>query len=101
MEISDDAKARLTNRVNRIVADIDVYEVEKQEITRELTSNFYDHSMTHATERGSKVIEKQDVDAVFAESEDPKEIAAGYMQSYVNSLRGQVSSRGRSRTSSI
>jgi uncharacterized RDD family membrane protein YckC len=87
MEISDDAKARLTNRVNRIVADIDVYEVEKQEITRELTSNFYDHSMTHATERGSKVIEKQDVDAVFAESEDPKEIAAGYMRSYVNSLQ--------------
>ncbi len=80
MEISDDAKARLTNRVNRIVADIDVYEAEKKEITRELTSNFYDHSMTHATERGSKVIEKQDIDAVFAESEDPKEIAAGYMQ---------------------
>ncbi len=87
MEISDDAKARLTNRVNRIVADIDVYEAEKQEITRELTSNFFDHSMTHATERGSKIIEKQDVDAVFAESEDPREIAAGYMQSYVNSLR--------------
>jgi uncharacterized RDD family membrane protein YckC len=87
MEISDDAKARLTNRVHRIVADIDVYEAEKQEITRELTSSFYDHSMTHAMERGSKIIEKQDVEAVFAESEDPREIAAGYMQSYVNSLR--------------
>lgn len=87
MEISDDAKARLANRVNRIVADIDVYEAEKNEITRELTSNFYDHSMTHATTRGSKIIEKQDVDAVFAESEDPKEIAAGYMKSYVDSLQ--------------
>jgi len=86
---------RLTNRVNRIVADIDVYEAEKKEITRELTSNFYDHSMTHATARGSKIIEKLDVDAVFAESEDPKEIAAGYMKSYVNSLqRAGIVSRG-------
>jgi uncharacterized RDD family membrane protein YckC len=78
---------RLTNRVSRIVADIDVYETEKKEITRELTSNFYDHAMVHAQERGSATIEKQDVEAVFAESEDPREIAAGYMASYVSSLR--------------
>ncbi|OPY27763.1 MAG: RDD family protein [Methanocella sp. PtaU1.Bin125] len=95
MEISDDAKARLTNRVNRIVADIDVYEAEKKEITRELTSNFYDRSMTRAMARGSKIIEKQDVDAVFADSEDPKEIAAGYMHTYVSSLqRAGILSRG-------
>jgi uncharacterized RDD family membrane protein YckC len=78
---------RLTNRVGRIVGDIDVYEAEKKEITRELTSNFYDHAMVHARERGSQTIERQDIEAVFAESEDTKEIAAGYMQSYVNALR--------------
>jgi uncharacterized RDD family membrane protein YckC len=78
---------RLTNRVSRIVGDIDVYEVEKKEITRELTSNFYDHAMVHAQERGSKTIERQDIEAVFAESEDPREIAAGYMASYVSGLR--------------
>jgi uncharacterized RDD family membrane protein YckC len=87
MEISDDAKMRLTNRVSRIVNDIDVYEAEKKEIRRELTSHFYDHAMVHAQERGSNLIEKQDIEAVFAESEDPREIAAGYMQSYVNSLK--------------
>jgi Predicted membrane protein/domain len=87
MEISDEAKMRLANRVNRIVGDIDVYDAEKREITRELTSHFYDSAMTHAAERSSGTIEKQDVEAVFAESEDPKEIAAGYMQAYVNSLR--------------
>jgi uncharacterized RDD family membrane protein YckC len=87
LEISDEARARLTNRVSRIVGDIDVYEAEKKDITRELTSHFYDHSMTHAQARGSNVIEKQDIEAVFAESEDPKEIAAGYMKSYVNSLK--------------
>jgi uncharacterized RDD family membrane protein YckC/histone H3/H4 len=87
LEISDEAKARLTHRVSRIVADIDVYEAEKKEITRELTSNFYDHAMVHAQERGSQTIEKQDVEAVFAESEDPREIAAGYMASYVSGLR--------------
>lgn len=87
MGISDEAKARLTHRVSRIVADIDVYEAEKKEITRELTSHFYDHAMVHAQERGSQTIEKQDVEAVFAESEDPREIAAGYMASYVSGLR--------------
>jgi uncharacterized RDD family membrane protein YckC len=85
--ISDEAKARLTHRVSRIVADIDVYEAEKKEITRELTSHFYDHAMVHAQERGSQTIEKEDVEAVFAESEDPREIAAGYMASYVSGLR--------------
>jgi uncharacterized RDD family membrane protein YckC len=87
LEISDEAKSRLTHRVSRIVADIDVYEAEKREITRELTSNFYDHAMVHAQERGSQTIERQDVEAVFAESEDPREIAAGYMASYVSGLR--------------
>lgn len=86
LEISDDARTRLTNRVNRIVGNIDVYETEKREITRELTSHFYDHAMVHARERGSGIIEKQDIEAVFAESEDPEEIAAGYMQSYVSGL---------------
>jgi uncharacterized RDD family membrane protein YckC len=85
--ISDEAKARLTHRVTRIVADIDVYEAEKKEITRELTSHFYDHAMVHAQERSSQTIEKQDIEAVFAESEDPREIAAGYMASYVSGLR--------------
>lgn len=78
---------RLTNRVSRIVGDIDVYEAEKKEITREMTSHFYDHAMMHAQERGSQTIEKQDIEAVFAESEDPREIAAGYMASYVSGLR--------------
>ncbi len=78
---------RLTNRVSRIVGDIDVYEAEKKEITRELTSHFYDHAMMHAQERGSTTIERQDIEAVFAESEDPREIAAGYMASYVSGLR--------------
>jgi uncharacterized RDD family membrane protein YckC len=87
MEISNDAKARLTNRVSRIVSDIDVYESEKREITRELTSHFYDHAMSHACERGSSIIEKQDIEAVFAESEGPREIAAGYMQTYLSGLR--------------
>jgi uncharacterized RDD family membrane protein YckC len=78
---------RLTNRVSRIVGDIDVYEAEKKDITRELTSHFYDHAMMHAQERGSKSIERPDIEAVFAESEDPREIAAGYMASYVSGLR--------------
>jgi uncharacterized RDD family membrane protein YckC/histone H3/H4 len=85
--ISDEARARLTNRVNRIVSDIDVYEAEKKDITRELTSNFYDHAMVHAQSRGSQTIEKQDIEAVFAESEDPREIAAGYMAAYLSGLR--------------
>ena len=87
MEISNEARERLNSRVARIVRDIDVYETEKKEITRELTSNYYDHAMAHAQERGSQAIEKQDVEAAFAGSEDPKEIAAGYMESYVNALR--------------
>jgi uncharacterized RDD family membrane protein YckC len=78
---------RLTNRVSRIVGDIDVYEAEKKEITLEMTSHFYDHAMVHAQERGSQAIEKQDIEAVFAESEDPREIAAGYMAAYVSGLR--------------
>jgi hypothetical protein len=78
---------RLTNRASRIVNDIDVYEAEKKDITRELTSHFYDHAMTHAPERGSKSIERQDIEAIFAESEDPREIAAWYMASYVSGLR--------------
>jgi uncharacterized RDD family membrane protein YckC len=87
LEISNEARERLNNRVARIAGDIDVYEAEKKEITRELTSHFYDHAMSRAQGRGSGTIEKQDVEAVFAESEDPKEIAAGYMQSYVSGLR--------------
>ena len=72
--------------MSRILRDIELYEAEKKEIAGELTSNFYDRAMARAQARGSNVIEKQDVEAVFAESEDPKEIAAGYMQAYVSSL---------------
>lgn len=86
MEINKEAKARLDNRVARIIGDIDVYDSDKQEIVRELNSHFYDASMTRAQARGSGVIEKDDVEAVLADSEDPKEIAAGYMKSYVSSL---------------
>lgn len=86
LEISKDAKARLDNRVSRIVGDIDIHEADKQEIIRELTSHFYDASMTRARGRGSGVIEKDDVEATLADSEDPKEIASAYMKSYVDSL---------------
>ena len=86
MEISKDAKARLDNRVARIVGDIDIYETDKQEIVRELTSHFYDASMMRAEARGSRAIEKGDVEAVLADSEDPKEIATAYMKTYVDSL---------------
>ena len=87
MEISKEAKARLDNRVSRIVRDIDVYDTEKKEIVRELTSHFYDASMSRARARGSSVIDNADVEAVFADSEDPREIAAGYMKNYVDSLK--------------
>ncbi|HMK46015.1 MAG TPA: RDD family protein [Methanocella sp.] len=94
MEISKEARTRLDNRVSRIVSDIDVYESDKQEIIRELTSHFYDSSMTRAQTRGSSCIEKEDVDAILAESEDPAAIAAEYMKSFVNSLdRAGVVSR--------
>ncbi|WP_424358628.1 RDD family protein [Methanocella sp. MCL-LM] len=86
MDISKDAKARLENRVTRIVGDIDIYEADKQDIVRELTSHFYDSSMMRAQSRGSKTIEKDDVEATLADSEDPKEIAAAYMKTYVDSL---------------
>jgi uncharacterized RDD family membrane protein YckC len=94
LEISKDAKARLDNRVSRIVGDVDIYEADKQEIVRELTSHFYDASMTRAQARSSSVIEKDDVEAVLADSEDPKEIASAYMKSYVDSLaRAGIMSR--------
>ncbi|CAJ36585.1 hypothetical protein RCIX1293 [Methanocella arvoryzae MRE50] len=70
----------------RIVGDIDIYETDKQEIVRELTSHFYDASMMRAQSRGSRTIEKDDVEAVLADSEDPKEIATAYMKTYVDSL---------------
>ncbi|HMK46016.1 MAG TPA: RDD family protein [Methanocella sp.] len=87
MEINQDAKKKLENRVARIISDIDVYDSDAKEITQELTSHFYDASMAHAQARGANTIEKVDVDAVLADSEDPEEIAAGYMRAHIDSLR--------------
>lgn len=86
MEISKDAQTRLNNRVSRIVSDIDVFDTDKKEIVRELTSHFYDSSMMRAEARGSKTIDREDVEAALADSEDPKEVASGYMKAYVSSL---------------
>lgn len=86
MELSEDVKRLLDRRVNGIINNIDVYEKDKQEIRKELISHFYDASAFRATTRGSIKIEKEDVEAVFAGSEAPEEVASEYMRSYLTSF---------------
>ncbi|MCD1294681.1 hypothetical protein CUJ83_06665 [Methanocella sp. CWC-04] len=87
MEISDDTRRLLEKRVSKIVNNIDVHENDKKEIQKELLSHFYDASAGRAESRGSNRIEREDVEAVFAESEDPDEVASEYMKSYVDAFK--------------
>ena len=86
MEISEDARKLLENKVKRILNAIDVPESQKVEIRKELISNYTDASIMNARSRGVSSVEKSDIEAAFESSESPDEIASMYMASYVNSL---------------
>lgn len=86
MEINEAAKKLLETRVSKAINNMDVDEKEKNEIRNELFSHFYDVSASIAQSRGTGVIEKEDVNAAFIESEDPEEIARAYMRSFVGTF---------------
>lgn len=86
MEISDDARKLMENRVMRIMKNIDVPDNDKAEIKNELISNYTDASIVKAEARRAQSVEKADMAAVFELSEDPEDIASAYMVSYVSSL---------------
>jgi uncharacterized RDD family membrane protein YckC len=86
MEINEEARKLLENKVKRILNEIDIPESQKIEIRKELVSNYTDASIMNAQSRGVSNVEKQDVESAFESSESPDEIASMYMASYVNSL---------------
>lgn len=86
MEISDEARKMLENKVKRILNEIDVPESQKIEIRKELISNYTDASIMNARSRGVSSVEKGDIESAFESSESPDEIASMYMASYVSSL---------------
>ncbi len=87
MELSDDAAKMIEKRANKILKGIDVPEGDKDEIRRELVSNYVEASSAKAQARGATLVEGVDVAAAFETSSDPEEIASMYMASYVKSLR--------------
>lgn len=87
MEISEDARKAIEYRIGRILKEVDVPEIDKNEIKKELMSNYVDASMVSARARGSATVEKADVASALETSEEPAEIASMYMASYANSLR--------------
>ena len=86
MEINEEARKLLENKVKRILNEIDVPESQRIEIRKELISNYTDASIMNARSRGVSSAEKNDVESAFESSESPDEIASMYMTSYVNSL---------------
>lgn len=87
MEISEDAMKMIEKRANKTLNDIDVPESDKNEIKRELISNYIDASSEKAQARGASSVEPVDVASAFMTSSDPEEIASMYMASYVKSLK--------------
>jgi uncharacterized RDD family membrane protein YckC len=87
MEISDDATKMIEKRANKILNGIDVPESDKNEIKRELISNYIDASVVKAQARGASRVEGIDVASAFETSSDPEEIASMYMASYARSLK--------------
>jgi uncharacterized RDD family membrane protein YckC len=86
MELNEDARKIMENRVFKILKGIDVPDTDRNEIKRELTSNYVDASMVKAKSRGAGFVEKADMLSVLEVSEEPEEIASAYMASYVSSL---------------
>jgi len=86
MEISEDARRVLENRVAKILKSVDIPESEKGEIKKELISNYLDASIVKARSRGAGTVDAADAQSVLATSEDPEEIASMYMASYTESL---------------
>ena len=87
MEITEDARKMIDKRTNAILKGIDVPEREKQEIRRELVSNYIDAATEEAMKRGASAVERRDVVSALETSSDPDEIASMYMASYVRSLK--------------
>ena len=87
MEISEDAMKMIEKRVNKTLNGLDVPESDKNEIKRELTSNYIDASTMKAQSRGVSSVDAVDVTSAFETSSDPEEIASMYMASYVKSLK--------------
>lgn len=87
MEISDEARKMLENKVANILRMIDIPESQKKDIKNELISNYTEASITRAEGHGASIVEKSDVESVFENSESPEEIASMYMASYVSSLK--------------
>lgn len=87
MEISDDARQVLEERVFRILGETDIPENSKNEIKRELLSNYTDASAKNAQSRGASIVEKVDVELALKDSEETNEIASMYMASYSGSLK--------------
>jgi uncharacterized RDD family membrane protein YckC len=85
MEISDDARRALENRVIRILREIDIPDHDKIEIKNELISNYTDASIMKARARCAGMVDKADVESVIEVSEGPDEIASMYMMSYMES----------------
>lgn len=86
MAIAEDAKKLMENRIERIMGKIDVHDIDKEEIRKELRSHYYEVVLSKAQSRGSATVEKTDVDAAFAEAEDPEDTAIAYMKSYIDSF---------------
>jgi uncharacterized RDD family membrane protein YckC len=87
VEISEDAMKMIEKRANMILKGIDVPESDKNEIKRELISNYIDASTVKAQANGASRVEGIDVASAFETSSDPEEIASMYMASYVRSLK--------------
>jgi uncharacterized RDD family membrane protein YckC len=86
MEISNDARQVLEDRVFRILGETDIPESCKNEIKRELLSNYTDASAKNAQSRGALIVEITDVELALKDSEETAEIASMYMASYSSSL---------------
>lgn len=86
MDISEDARQVLEERVVRILGDTDIPANSKDEIKRELLSNYTDASTKNAQSRGALIIERRDVEFALKDSEEIGEIASMYRASYSSSL---------------
>ena len=87
MELNEDARRMMENRVTKILKGIDVPDIDKTEIKKELMSNFIDASMINAQSRGATSVEASDMTSVLESSEKPEETASAYMAAYIKSLK--------------
>jgi uncharacterized RDD family membrane protein YckC len=84
MQINEEAKKLLEKRIQKGISSIELESSDKKDIENEIMSHFYDASFSMAKARSSEVIEKEDVEKAFSESEDPDIIAAEYVKAYLN-----------------